>query len=204
MKGGRSLLWGGSQGKWQPGGDISPGLLSIRRHRGGLQQAMANNVLNRGIRAGSIQEIKWIKKIDPGREEGQPERQWWLACISQEFALFCRPWKVKLLSRVRLFATPWTITYQAPPSMGFSRQEYWSGLPWGAIQRFDLQKKHNQTHFEGKTFWLEYKGLDGRGVHQRQRDSLGRSWTRAMAMRRGGVREDWINTSKTNAGFELY
>ena len=38
--------------------------------------------------------------------------------------------KVKLLSHVRLFATPQTVTYQAPPSMGFSRQEYWSGLPF--------------------------------------------------------------------------
>ena len=40
-------------------------------------------------------------------------------------------WKVKVksLSRVRLFATPWTIAHQAPLSMGFSRQEYWSGLP---------------------------------------------------------------------------
>ena len=37
--------------------------------------------------------------------------------------------KVKLLSRVRLLATPWTAAYQAPPSMGFSRQEYWSELP---------------------------------------------------------------------------
>ena len=37
--------------------------------------------------------------------------------------------KVKLLSRVRLLATPWTAAYQVPPSMGFSRQEYWSGLP---------------------------------------------------------------------------
>ena len=36
---------------------------------------------------------------------------------------------MKLLSRVQLFATPWTVAYQAPPSMGFSRQEYWSGLP---------------------------------------------------------------------------
>ena len=36
--------------------------------------------------------------------------------------------KAKLLSRIWLFATPWTVTYQAPPSMGFSRQEYWSGL----------------------------------------------------------------------------
>ena len=38
--------------------------------------------------------------------------------------------KVKLLSCVWLFATPWTIAYQAAPSMGFSRQEYWGGLPF--------------------------------------------------------------------------
>ena len=38
--------------------------------------------------------------------------------------------KVKSLSRVRLFVTPWTVAYQASPSMGFSRQEYWSGLPF--------------------------------------------------------------------------
>ena len=38
--------------------------------------------------------------------------------------------KVKSLSHVRLFATLWTVTYKAPPSMGFSRQEYWSGLPF--------------------------------------------------------------------------
>ena len=40
-------------------------------------------------------------------------------------------WKVKVksLSRVRLIATPWTAAYQAPPTMGFSGQEYWSGVP---------------------------------------------------------------------------
>ena len=38
--------------------------------------------------------------------------------------------KVKSLSCVRLLATPWTVAYQAPLSMGFSRQEYWSGLPF--------------------------------------------------------------------------
>ena len=40
-------------------------------------------------------------------------------------------WKVKVksLRRVRLFATPWTAAYQAPASMGFSRQEYWNGVP---------------------------------------------------------------------------
>ena len=40
-------------------------------------------------------------------------------------------WKVKVksLSHVQLFTTPWTAAHQAPPSMGFSRQEYWSGMP---------------------------------------------------------------------------
>ena len=38
--------------------------------------------------------------------------------------------KVKSLSRVRLFATPWTVAYQAPLSMRFFRQEFWSGLPF--------------------------------------------------------------------------
>ena len=48
--------------------------------------------------------------------------------------------EVKSLSRVRLFATPWTVAGQAPPSMGFSRQEYWSGLPFprGNLIRQDV------------------------------------------------------------------
>ena len=43
--------------------------------------------------------------------------------------------KVKLLSRVRLLATPWTAAYQAPPPMGFSRQEYWSGVPLPSLHQ---------------------------------------------------------------------
>ena len=39
---------------------------------------------------------------------------------------------MKLLSHVQLFATPWTVAHQAPPSMEFSRQEYWSGLPFAS------------------------------------------------------------------------
>ena len=38
--------------------------------------------------------------------------------------------KVRSLSRVQLLATPWTVGHQAPPSVGFPRQEYWSGLPF--------------------------------------------------------------------------
>ena len=56
-------------------------------------------------------------------------------------------------SRVRLCATPWTAAYQAPPSMGFSRQEYWSGVPlpslWQAILFF-------------KCFHLKVQSLEGR------------------------------------------
>ena len=44
--------------------------------------------------------------------------------------------KVKQLSRVQLFVTPWTVTYQAPLSMGFSRQQYWSGLPFPSPRDF--------------------------------------------------------------------
>ena len=45
-------------------------------------------------------------------------------------------WKVKVksLSRVQLFVTPWIAAYQAPPSMGFSRQAYWSGMPLPSLQ----------------------------------------------------------------------
>ena len=45
----------------------------------------------------------------------------------------CLKVKVKSLSHVGLFAAPWTVAYQAPPSMGFSRQEYWNGVPLSSL-----------------------------------------------------------------------
>ena len=55
---------------------------------------------------------------------------------------FCNAWKwkvkVKLLSRVQLLETPWTAAHQAPPSMGFSRQEYGSGVPLPSPELFSL------------------------------------------------------------------
>ena len=48
---------------------------------------------------------------------------------------------VQSLSRVRLFATPWTAADQAPPSMGFSRQEYWSGVPLPSLYNLLLPCK---------------------------------------------------------------
>ena len=49
--------------------------------------------------------------------------------VGCHFLLQCMKVKVKSLSRVRFLATPWTAAYQAPLSMGFSGQEYWSGVP---------------------------------------------------------------------------
>ena len=61
----------------------------------------------------------------PGRNVVQS-----LECHPEEFGGEKMKVKVKSFSRVRLFVTPRTVAYQAPPSMGFSRQEYWSGLPF--------------------------------------------------------------------------
>ena len=58
-----------------------------------------------------------------------------------------RKWKVKSLSRVRLFATPWTTAYQAPPSMGLFRQEYWSRLPLPSPFTLELLPKLKWGHF---------------------------------------------------------
>ena len=56
-------------------------------------------------------------------------------------------WKVKVksLSRARLLATPWTAAYQASPSMGFSRQECWSGLPLPSPKRSKTPEKTKKT-----------------------------------------------------------
>ena len=70
-------------------------------------------------------------------------------------------WKVKVksLSRVRLPATPWTAAYQAPPSMGFSRQEYWSGVPLPSpIGRHIL---YHWATWEAIAIYAICKGLKG-------------------------------------------
>ena len=62
--------------------------------------------------------------------------------------------KVKLLSRVQLFATPWTEAHQAPPSIEFSRQEYWSGLPFPSpIALLIFCKNFAKIHMKMASFW---------------------------------------------------
>ena len=58
--------------------------------------------------------------------------------------------KVKLFSRVLLLATPWTAAYQAPPSMGFSSQEYWSGVPLPPLMSSTIAGKFFTTEPPGK------------------------------------------------------
>ena len=64
--------------------------------------------------------------------------------------------KVKLLSRVQLFMTPWTTAHQAPPSMGFSRQEHWSGVPSPWPHR-DHNKSIGWTHIKTLSVCLSYQ-----------------------------------------------
>ena len=84
--------------------------------------------------AKSLQSCPTLCNPIDGRPPGSPvpgilqatTREWVAISFSNAWK-----WKVKgkSLSHVQLFATPWTAAYQAPPSMGFSRQEYWSGVP---------------------------------------------------------------------------
>ena len=68
--------------------------------------------------------------------------------------------KVKLLSHVWPSATPWPAAYQAPPSIGFSRQEYWSGVPLpsliNSVNRYKSVNRHNP--FAQWKIWLVSQG----------------------------------------------
>ena len=77
--------------------------------------------------------------------------------------------KVKLLSHVWLFAIPWTAAHQAPPSMGFSRQEYWSGVPLPSLVglhrtvQFQLLRRYCLGHIlELPWYWMVCLGNEQR------------------------------------------
>ena len=84
--------------------------------------------------AKSLQSCPTLCDPIDGSPQGSPVPGILQARTREWVAISCsNAWKwkvnVKLLSRVRLLATPWTAAYQAPPSIGFSKQEYWSGVP---------------------------------------------------------------------------
>ena len=91
-------------------------------------------IINTAAAAKSLQSCPTLCDPIDGSPPGSPVPGILQARILEWVAIsFSNAWewklKVKSLSRVRLLATPWTAAHQAPPSMGFSRQEHWSGLP---------------------------------------------------------------------------
>ena len=63
-------------------------------------------------------------------------------------------------SHVQLFATAWTVAQQAPLSMGFSRQEYWSGLPFPSPKTLKDGRKVRETNIEAGLLWHEPHNVD--------------------------------------------
>ena len=97
----------------------------------------------------------------------------WKSLMKQDSEEFPYKWVsewvsewVKSLSRVRLFATPWTVAPQAPPSMGFCKQEYWSGLPLPSPGDLpDLGIKPRSPALQADTLPSELKGLEAVQMH---------------------------------------
>ena len=87
--------------------------------------------------------------------------------------------KVKLLSRVWLFATPWTAAHQAPPSMGFSRQEYWSGVPLPSLRHSVTSLKCKQESEPPETWTAVSRALDLRD-HQEHYHSSSVQFSRSV------------------------
>ena len=92
------------------------------------------NIISHAAAAKSVQSCRTLCDPTDSSPPGSPIPGFLQARTLEWVAIsFCNAckWKVKMksLGRVRLLATPWTAAYQAPSSMGFSRQEYWSGVP---------------------------------------------------------------------------
>ena len=113
--------------------------------------ALRNQEVNMLCYAKSLQSCRTLCDPIDGSPPGSPIPGILQARTLEWVAIsFSNAWKwkvkVKSLSRVRLFATPWTAAHQAPPSMGFSRQEYWSGVPLPSPKG-----KHNMTYYSTKS-----------------------------------------------------
>ena len=74
--------------------------------------------------------LHWQAGSLPLAPPGKPSIFFYILKLLKEIYIFTIQSEVKWLSRIRLFATLWTVAYLASPSMGFSGQEYWSGLPF--------------------------------------------------------------------------
>ena len=140
----RQEYWGGlpcpPPGGLPNPGKIEPGSPALRAdplllsHLGKpLHISMAWYIVCYTAAAKSLQSCPTLCDPRDGSPPGSPVPGILQARTLEWVAISSNAWKwkvkVKTLSRVRLLATPWTVAYQPPPSLGFSRQEYWSGVP---------------------------------------------------------------------------
>ena len=122
---------------------------------------------NQGPAAAAAKSLQSCPTLcDPidGRPLGTPVPGILLARTLEWVAIsFSSAWKwkvkVKSFSRTRLLATPWTAAYQAPPSMGFSRQEYWSGSPLPSPIKNQDSTKHTSELLSSSSVPPEYHCL---------------------------------------------
>ena len=127
--------------------DVSEGMLKVVINFVGWQG-------NENAAAKSLQSCPTLCDPIDGSPPGSPAPGILQARTLEWVAIsFSNAWKwkvkVKSLSRARPLATPWTTAYQAPPSMGFSRQEYWSGVPLPSLN------ENGQGLVNWETFWLK-------------------------------------------------
>ena len=116
--------------------------------------------------------------------------------------------KVKSLSRVQLFATPWTVVYQAPLSMDFSRPEYWSGLPFPSPGIFPTQGLNLGFPHCGQTLYhLSHQGSpDAKTPTKWKKLSTGWPWMQSPQnyrnLRTDNVKYDPVTSPSTKQRIE--
>ena len=136
-----------------PRGQTNPNCQSLEQRKfycRAMQEKYVAHAHNHPDSPGLGGKRTWAK---PGVRAAGYETFFWL--VGDEVTGWCSRnlVKVKSLNGVPLFATPWTVTDQAPPSMGFSRQEYWSGLPFGTLPEVA------NLHWVGILVWVELKDV---------------------------------------------
>ena len=96
---------------------------------------------------------------------------------------------------LRLFATPWTAAHQAPPSMGFSRREHWSGVPLPSPEAVALPAVKTQSRSDASI------GAEGGGGSQGLQGVVGRTWRKAEPTTSTAARTQAPRSAPHRAGF---